>query len=128
MSGIIKVNNEEKQEDVEFEITVKFASKVDMMPLIEYMNNGSSVNPPQEALQAIDIVLRNPASLRYFTFLNLFSDPVRILISVVKMFKNNYSHVHIHKFKTPVAIISNSYKKSLKWQILENLESFIYLV
>ncbi|XP_075233005.1 protein argonaute-2-like isoform X4 [Lycorma delicatula] len=77
INGTVTVKNEERGEDkgIEYEVTIKFAAKVDMSPLISYMNSGSSTSPPQEAIQAIDIVLRNPAAMRFVAVGRSFFTP-----------------------------------------------------
>lgn len=54
--------DEERQRDKEFDITIKYASEVDMSVLSTYTQSGRVL--PQEAIQALDIVLRNPASMK----------------------------------------------------------------
>nr|AGH30327.1 argonaute-2 [Nilaparvata lugens] len=66
VTSTVKVFNDERYIDQEYEVTVKFASKVDMSQLSQYLSGrGQSYQTPQEALQAIDIVLRNPAALTF---------------------------------------------------------------
>lgn len=43
---------------MEFEVSIKQTGEVEMSPLFDYMKNGTSANPPQEAIQCLDIVLK----------------------------------------------------------------------
>uniref|UniRef100_A0A1B6E7E6 Uncharacterized protein n=1 Tax=Clastoptera arizonana TaxID=38151 RepID=A0A1B6E7E6_9HEMI len=60
----IVVFDNERQRDKEFKITIKLASQVDMSALLTYAQNGGRTIP-QDAIQALDIVLRNPASMSF---------------------------------------------------------------
>jgi hypothetical protein len=60
----VTVHDDESAREKEFKITIKFASQVDLQSLMRYMTNGSSLDTPQEAIQAVDIVLRNAPAFR----------------------------------------------------------------
>ena len=63
--GEVEVLDPESNRNKTFKITIKYASKVDLDSLRTYMSSGTSLNPPQEAIQAIDIVLRNAPAFRW---------------------------------------------------------------
>jgi hypothetical protein len=50
---------DESQKVKEFKVTIKYASQINMESLVTYMQSGSSVVPPQNAVQALDVVLRS---------------------------------------------------------------------
>uniref|UniRef100_A0AAU7B978 Argonaute 2 n=1 Tax=Sogatella furcifera TaxID=113103 RepID=A0AAU7B978_SOGFU len=81
VTDTVKVFNDERYIDQEYEVTVKFASRVDMSQLSQYLSGkGQSYQTPQEALQAIDIVLRNPAALSFVGVgRSFFSKPESII-------------------------------------------------
>ncbi|KAL1138975.1 hypothetical protein AAG570_009036 [Ranatra chinensis] len=58
------VFDDERGKEIEYTVEVKYASTVDMSSLNHYMERGTSLSTPMEALQAIDIALRNPSALR----------------------------------------------------------------
>ncbi|XP_050439319.1 protein argonaute-2-like [Adelges cooleyi] len=63
---IVTVTSEESNKTLEFNIQTKHVNTILMKKIKEYLSNGSSNNPPQEAYQALDIVLKNrPFSLRF---------------------------------------------------------------
>jgi hypothetical protein len=64
MYGDVIVYDEESGREKSFNITVKYASQVDLQSLLKYMASGSSLDTPQEAIQAVDIVLRNAPAFR----------------------------------------------------------------
>lgn len=50
---------------MDFTIATSCVNKISMCKIEEYLKQGSSNNPPGEAFQALDIVLKNrPFSLR----------------------------------------------------------------
>jgi hypothetical protein len=59
ISDTVKVHDEESQKDKEFKVTIKYATQINMQSLVKYMETGSSVVPPQNAVQALDVVLRS---------------------------------------------------------------------
>nr|AIY24303.1 Argonaute 2 [Laodelphax striatellus] len=81
VTDTVKVFNSERQMHQEYEVTVKFASRVDMSQLSQYLSGkGHSYQTPQEALQAVDIVLRNPAALTFVGVgRSFFSEPEQII-------------------------------------------------
>ncbi|XP_072938779.1 protein argonaute-2-like isoform X2 [Epargyreus clarus] len=51
--------NDNNGKQVEIEVSVKFTGLVDFSSIISHMQNGgSSLNPPTEAIQAVDVILR----------------------------------------------------------------------
>lgn len=58
------VHDEERQSDREVTVTIKLAARVDLASIQDFLRNGSSMNMPQNAIQALDIVLRQPAANR----------------------------------------------------------------
>jgi hypothetical protein len=58
-SDVVQVCDEESNRVKEFKVTVKYATQIDMESLTLYMEKGSSVVPPQNAIQAVDVVLRS---------------------------------------------------------------------
>jgi hypothetical protein len=60
------VHDEESLKDKEFKVTIQFAGQIDLESLMTYMRSGSSLGPPQTAIQALDVVLRSaPMALGY---------------------------------------------------------------
>jgi len=59
LSDTVNVNDDESQQIKEFKVTVKYATQINMESLVQYMEAGSSVVPPQNAIQALDVVLRS---------------------------------------------------------------------
>jgi hypothetical protein len=62
--GDVIVYDDESGRQKSFNITIKYASQVNLQSLLEYMASGSSLDTPQEAIQAVDIVLRNALAFR----------------------------------------------------------------
>lgn len=63
----VVVNDEENSGKlVTFKVTIKFASEVNMNQLLTY-GQSEHVQLPQEAIQALDVVLRNPAAQSFVT-------------------------------------------------------------
>jgi hypothetical protein len=60
----VVVCDEESSREKAFNITIKYASQVDLRSLSKYMASGTSLDTPQEAIQAVDIVLRNAPAFR----------------------------------------------------------------
>ena len=59
ISDTVNVHDEESQQVKKFKITIKYATQINMESLVTYMRSGSSVVPPQDAVQALDVVLRS---------------------------------------------------------------------
>jgi len=65
-SDVVLVHDEESLKDKEFKVTIQFAVQIDLESLITYMRSGSSLVPPQTAIQALDVVLRSaPTAFGY---------------------------------------------------------------
>lgn len=62
--GDVAVRDEESSKEKTFNITIKYAAQVDLQSLSKYMASGTSLVTPQEAIQAVDIVLRNAPAFR----------------------------------------------------------------
>jgi eukaryotic translation initiation factor 2C len=60
----VVVCDDESAREKTFKITIKYASTVDLKSLLKYMASGTSLVTPQEAIQAVDIVLRNAPAFR----------------------------------------------------------------
>lgn len=61
------INDEENNgKNVTFKVTIKFANEVNMNQLLTY-GQSDSAQLPQEAIQALDVVLRNPAARSFVT-------------------------------------------------------------
>lgn len=58
-SDVVMVHDEESLKDKEFKVTLQFAVQIDLESLMTYMRSGSSLVPPQTAIQALDVVLRS---------------------------------------------------------------------
>ena len=58
ISDVVTVNDEESIKVKEFKVTIKYASEINLETLSSYMASGSSMVPPQTAIQALDVVLR----------------------------------------------------------------------
>jgi hypothetical protein len=56
---IVGVQDDESLKVKEFKITIKFAAQINLESLMTYMKSGSSLVPPQKAIQALDVVLRS---------------------------------------------------------------------
>lgn len=64
-TDIISVINEENGKIMDFTIATSCVNMIPMCKIETYLKQGSSSNPPGEAFQALDIVLKNrPFSLR----------------------------------------------------------------
>jgi len=59
----VMVADEERDKPKEFDVTIKRVSEVDLSQINAYLNTG--VGFPQDAIQALDIALRNPAAMRF---------------------------------------------------------------
>jgi hypothetical protein len=65
-SDVVSVHDEESLKDKEFKVTIQLAVRIDLEPLMTYMRSGSSLVPPQTAIQALDVVLRSaPVAFGY---------------------------------------------------------------
>lgn len=58
----VQVKDDERDKPKEFDVTIKLVSRVDLSQIKSYMNNGGPF--PQDAIQALDIALRNPSTIR----------------------------------------------------------------
>jgi hypothetical protein len=58
-SDVVLVHDEESHQEKEFQVTIKFAAKIDLESFMRYMMSGSSLVPPQTAIQALDVALRS---------------------------------------------------------------------
>lgn len=58
-SDMVGVQDDESLRVKEFKITIKYAAQIDLESLMTYMRSGSSLVPPQKAIQALDVVLRS---------------------------------------------------------------------
>ncbi|KAF0756787.1 protein argonaute-2-like, partial [Aphis craccivora] len=65
-TDLITVLNDENKRAAEFTIITSVVNIIQMNKIQEYLKSGSSNNPPGEAFQALDIILKNrPFSLRF---------------------------------------------------------------
>jgi hypothetical protein len=58
-SDIVLVHDEASLKDKAFKVTIKLIATIDLESLMTYMRSGSSLIPPQKAIQALDVVLRS---------------------------------------------------------------------
>lgn len=58
-SDCVMVHDDESLKDKEFKVTLQLAVQIDLEPLMTYMRSGTSLVPPQTAIQALDVVLRS---------------------------------------------------------------------
>ncbi|XP_026461963.1 protein argonaute-4 isoform X2 [Ctenocephalides felis] len=65
LQGEVSIINPDNELEKKYKVTIKFASYVDMTSLSKYMENGSSIETPQEALQCIDIIFRHALSKQF---------------------------------------------------------------
>lgn len=63
MTKTVEVYDEENCRIITFTVTVSLASEISMSKLISFGKNVQQ-SLPQDAIQALDIVLRNPAAKR----------------------------------------------------------------
>ncbi|KAK9511703.1 hypothetical protein O3M35_000311 [Rhynocoris fuscipes] len=83
LEGKVSVWDDRRDKHIEIEVKIKYANSVELRTIGEYLRNGSSTNPPQEALQALDIVLRSPATQRFIQVgRSFFSPPKGRIISL----------------------------------------------
>lgn len=59
------VENPEQNRVSTYKVAIQFATFVNLKQLFDYMSTGGTIPVPQDALQCIDIVLRNVASTRF---------------------------------------------------------------
>jgi eukaryotic translation initiation factor 2C len=71
----VTVSDNNSGREINFKITIKYASQIDLQSLVQYMTNGTSLDPPQKAIQAVDIVLRNVSSFRFLQAGRSFFSP-----------------------------------------------------
>lgn len=57
------MHDEESDRTRQCKITIKYTSQVNLESLNTYMSGGSSLELPQKAIQAVDVVLRNAPAL-----------------------------------------------------------------
>ncbi|XP_024085954.1 protein argonaute-2-like [Cimex lectularius] len=64
----------------EITVTIKFANEVNLATIFQYMAGGSSLRIPQEAIQAIDIVLRQPSAKGFLQVgRSYFTQPAEVI-------------------------------------------------
>jgi eukaryotic translation initiation factor 2C len=61
----IALCDNESGRERKFKITIRYACQVDLQSLVQYMASGTSLVPPQEVIQAVDIILRNVSAFRF---------------------------------------------------------------
>jgi hypothetical protein len=57
--NLAEMYGDESSRENTFNITIKYASQVDLQSLLKYKVSGTSLVTPQEAIQAAEIVLHN---------------------------------------------------------------------
>ncbi|PNF21081.1 Protein argonaute-2 [Cryptotermes secundus] len=65
MCDHIALCDNESGKERKFKITIKYASQADLQSLVQYTASGASLLPPQKAIQAVDIILRNVSAFRF---------------------------------------------------------------
>ncbi|XP_073982240.1 protein argonaute-2-like isoform X3 [Rhodnius prolixus] len=58
----VEVWDAERSKVREMEVQIKMANSINFATIGEYLRSGTSLSVPQEAIQALDVVLRSPAS------------------------------------------------------------------
>jgi eukaryotic translation initiation factor 2C len=71
----IVVHDSEHGKERKFKITIKYATQIDLQSLVQYMGGGTSLHPAQQAIQAVDIVLRNAPAFRFVPIGRSFFTP-----------------------------------------------------
>jgi eukaryotic translation initiation factor 2C len=71
----VTVRDNNSGREIKFNITIKYASQIDLQSLVQYMANGTSLDAPQKAIQAVDIVLRNASAFRFVQVGRSFFNP-----------------------------------------------------
>ncbi|XP_066906251.1 protein argonaute-2 isoform X1 [Halyomorpha halys] len=71
----VSVYDSERDQQKEMTVTIKYATQVNVSMIWDYLRCGTSTNAPQEAIQALDIVLRQPAANRFVTVGRSFFSP-----------------------------------------------------
>ena len=72
-ADVVSVHDEESLKEKDFKVTIKLAAHINLESLMTYMRSGSSLVPPQKAIQALDVVLRSaPMAFRYNIWLATF--------------------------------------------------------
>lgn len=61
MEDTVTIHDVERAQPKEVKVFIQLAAERSLAPIIEYFRNGTSVDPPQAVIQAIDVVLRQPA-------------------------------------------------------------------
>jgi hypothetical protein len=61
MNCTVSIFDEERMKDKEYKVEIKKAQEISFASIVEFMRTG--VNRPQIAIQALDVVLREPCSL-----------------------------------------------------------------
>jgi hypothetical protein len=65
--------NEENNKTIDFNIVTGVVNSISMKKIEDYLKSGSSDNPPGEAFQALDIILKNrPFALRLVDYGNVY--------------------------------------------------------
>ncbi|XP_050438585.1 protein argonaute-3-like isoform X2 [Adelges cooleyi] len=76
---MVTITRGKNNKTIDFNIQTKHVKTIFMNKVKEYLLNGSSINPPQEAYQALNIVLKNqPFSLKFIMGEYFFSVPRNI--------------------------------------------------
>jgi len=66
VADTISILNEENNKTIDFNIVTGVVNSISMKKIEDYLKSGSSDNPPGEAFQALDIILKNrPFALRF---------------------------------------------------------------
>lgn len=80
LSGEVQVKEDEFSRDKEYKVVLKHAADVNLKALMSYMRGEIRMQLPQDALQCIDIVLRNaPATRLVRAGRSYFSQPKNII-------------------------------------------------
>lgn len=80
VTATVDVYDEENCRDITFTVTLNVASEVNMSKLMTYGKNGQQ-ELPQDAIQALDIVLRNPATQSFLSVGRNFFSPQQNIIT-----------------------------------------------
>ncbi|KAF6204633.1 hypothetical protein GE061_018793 [Apolygus lucorum] len=79
----VSVFDEERAAPKEVTVTITLAAEVSFKTIGEYLRQGSSTRPPQDAIQALDICLRQPAAQRFLPVgRSYFSQPRGRIVSL----------------------------------------------
>ncbi|XP_014259236.1 protein argonaute-2-like isoform X1 [Cimex lectularius] len=61
----VHVHDNERGKDRELTVKIKWVNTVNLSSIFEYMKGGESTNIPQDAIQAIDVALRQPSARNF---------------------------------------------------------------